>query len=192
MATVTIIAFVLAIWGTLLLTPLVTRSRRFAGGPVEIENRLLRALEGVRKVFRRGRGVLVGHVSDSVLEAFSIASVLLFISGVIVAFHVLWKYWEFLRDYWYAFVPLLLFPAITEGLLLHYGEGQRRVPARLGCLVLLIVMLNLVSIGIGSVLTLVLLYVLAAVAVGCGSRCCCLLCLVDRMAACTIGRSGEA
>lgn len=165
MTTVGIVASVLGIIGALLLVPLLVRGRFFFAGPGEVEHRLARALQALNAFFENGKRVLVGRVSDRVLEWFSIASVLVFIGGLITAFHLLWKYWGFLQDYWYALVPLLLLPALTEGLLFYYGEGRRRVPARLGCLVLVIVTLNLVTIGVGAVLTLILLYVLAAVLV---------------------------
>lgn len=123
---------------------------------------LEKALARFRHLARTVVMLLTGDVSERVLDAFVIGAVFVFVSGIITAIHFLWKHVEFIRDYWFALIPILLIPALTQALIFRYIERPAHVPRRLGCVLSLALVLNVLSIGIGAVPTLVLLYLCTA------------------------------
>lgn len=146
----------------LFLLGLVRPSPAPAGSNDAPAHPLEKALARFRHLARTVTLLLTGDVSERVLDAFVIGAVFVFVAGIIVAIHFLWRYVEFIRDYWFALIPILLVPAITQALIFRYIERPAHVPRRLGGVLSLVLILNVLSIGIGALPTLVLLYLCAA------------------------------
>ena len=147
---------ILFLLGWLRPSPLPANASAIPDRPLE------RVLARFRHLARTFTMLLTGDVSERVLDWFVIGAVFVFVSGIIVAIHSLWKYVEFIRDYWFALIPILLIPAVTQALIFRYIEKPAHVPRRLGCLLSLVLILNVLSIGIGALPTLALLYCGAA------------------------------
>jgi|GEM_PF-3560650 hypothetical protein len=124
---------------------------------------LEKLLAAMRRLAAAVRMLLLGDVSEGALDAFVIGAVFVFLSGIIIAIHFLWKYVGFIRDYWFTLLPVLLIPAVTQALIFRYIERPAHVPRRLGYVLGLALILNIVCIGIGAIPTLAILYGCAAI-----------------------------